>query len=199
MVSTPAPCIHSSQDAVRFNTEHRIGSGTKRGYSEQLVIPFDRYSLHAFVAAIDPTTNLSVDIAQFVVTAPLGGFEIVSPEMDTSKSTPYLVLRSLSAVIKRSKISQMFTLSLALFNWFLTIGMIYATILVIFGKIEANSTVAFMPFSMMLTIPVVRGLYADSPSLGASFGTLRIRQLVSSSFDSLYIQIRRASLCNFCP
>ena len=177
MVSTLTPYITNSQDAVRFNTEHHIGSGTKWGHSEQLVIPFDSYSLRAFAAAIDPTTNLSVYIAGFVVTTPLGSFEILSRDMDTSDPTPYLVLRSLSAVIKRSTISRMFTISLALFNWLLTIGMIYITTLVIFGKIEASSAVAFMPFSMMLTIPAVRGLYADPPSLAASFGMLRIRQV----------------------
>lgn len=138
------------------------------------MIPFDRYSLRAFAAAIDPATNLSVYIARFVIATPLGSFEILSRDTDTSEPTPYLVLRSLSAVIKRSTISQMFTLSLALFNWLLTIGMIYTTALVIFGKIEASSTVAFMPFSMMLTIPAVRGLYVDLPSLAASFGTPRI-------------------------
>jgi len=150
------------------------------------VIPFDSYSLRSFAAAIDPTTNLSVYIAWFVVTTPLGSFEILSCDTGTIESTPYLVLRSLSAVIKRSTISRMFTLSLALFNWFLTIGMIYTTALVIFGKVEASSTVAFMPFSMMLTIPAVRGLYADPPSLAASFGTLRTPQSISPPFDPLY-------------
>ena len=150
------------------------------------MIPFDRYSLRSFAAAVDPTTNLSVYIAWFVVTTPLGSFEIVSCDTGTSEPTPYLVLRSLSAVIKRSTISRMFTLSLALFNWSLTIGMIYTTALVIFGKIEASSAVAFMPFSMMLTIPAVRGLYADPPSLAASFGTLCTPQLISPPFDPLY-------------
>ena len=175
MAPTLTPPVYSTQDAVRFNTDHRIGSGTKWGYSAQLVIPFDCYSLRAFVAAIDPATNLSVYIARFVVTVPLGSFEILSHDMDTDEPTPYLELRSLSAMIKRSTISRMITLSLVIFNWFLTIGMIHITTLVIFGKIEASSAVALMPFSMMLTIPAVRGLYADPPSLVASFGALRIR------------------------
>lgn len=173
MLLTCKPSIYSSQGAVRFSTEHRLGSGTKWGYSEQLVIPFDRYSFSAFAIAIDPATNLSVYITQFVVAAPLGSFEILSRDTDASEPTQYLVFRSLSAVIKRSMISRISTLSLALFNWFLTIGMIYVTALVMFGKIEASNAVAFMPFSMMLTVPAVRGLYVDTPSFTTSFGTLR--------------------------
>ena len=195
VASNLTPSINSSQDSLHFSTNHYISSGAKRRYSEQLVTPFDRYSLRTFAAAVDPTTNLSVRIARLAVTSPLNSFEVRSHDADTTGPAPFLVLRSLKAMIKRSTISQMFTISLVIFNWFLTIGMIYTTGLVMFGMIEPNSAVALMPFSMMLAIPAVRSLYADLPCLATSFGALRIRQPISISSNSFYAQTRRASSC----
>ena len=194
MAVTLTPSVYSSQSSVRFNTEHRISAGTRRDHGEQLVIPFDRYTLRAFAAAIDPATNLSVYISRFVIATPLGTFEILSHDMDTSEPTynpgnasitPYFVLRVLSAEIKRSTISRTFTISLALFNCLLTIGMVYVTVLVVLGEIEANNAVAFMPFSMMLTVPAVRALYAEPPSFAASLGRLRTRRPAPSSSDHI--------------
>jgi len=78
------------------------------------------------------------------------------------------------AEIRRSTTAQMFTLSLALINWVLTIGSIYVTAIVVSGKMEPNNAVAALPFSMMLTIPGVRALCSDVPTLSPSLGTLRI-------------------------
>jgi hypothetical protein len=144
------------------------------------MIPFDRYTLRAFAAAIDPTTNRSVYIARFTVARPLGTFIILSHDVDASELAPifknshatsYPGSRVLNAEIKRSTIARTFTLALALINWLLTIGSIYITALVASGKMEPNNAVAALPFSMMLTIPAVRAIYAEPSPLSMSLGT----------------------------
>lgn len=202
---------HSSQDTVYFQTYHRFGAGTKRGYPEQLIIPFDRYTLHAFSAAIDPATNDSVYIAQFEVASSLGSFVILSRDVDASERpylsdngrvTPHTGSRVLNAEIKRSTIAQTFILSLALVNWLLTIGTVYVTTLVASGKMEANDVIAALPISMMLAIPEIRDLYTESPGLCTSLGTFHVPLPTHSCPDSLppdtagfFVQLLAIALC----
>ena len=146
------------------------------------MIPFDRYALRAFAIAIDPATNNSVYIARFVVASPLGNFVVLSHDIAASEVagvsyngvTPHTGSRVLNVEIRRSTIVQIFTLSLALVNWMLTIGTVYVTTLIASGKMEANDAAAALPISMLLTIPGIRALYAESPNLTASLGTLPI-------------------------
>ena len=196
---------YSNQDIVYFQTGHRFGAGTKQDYPEQLVVPFDRYTLHAFAAAIDPATNHSVDIAQFAVAGSLGSFVMLSYDADASE-LPYISdngqvaplagTRVLNAEIKRSTIARTFMLSLALANWLLTIGTVYVTTLVASGKMEANDAVAALPISMMLAIPEIRDLYAESPGLPTSLGTLRIHSSVTLRPDPPCLKIQQVSLCS---
>ena len=174
---------YNSRDVTCFQTDHRISAGTKRGYTEQLVIPFDRYTLRAFAIAIDPATNNSVYIARFMVASPLGNFVVVSHDIaaselanasDNGRVTPHTESRVLSAEIRRSTIAQIFTLSLALVNWMLTIGTVYVTTLIASGKMEANDAAAALPISMLLTIPGIRALYTESPNLVASLGAFLV-------------------------
>ena len=65
--------------------------------------------------------------------------------------------------ITRSTVAKAFMISLWLINWSLTAGSIYVTALVAYGRLEANSMVAALPFSAMLTIPAIRSLRATSP------------------------------------
>jgi len=171
---------YSSQDGVHFQTDHRIGAGTEQGYVEQLMIPFDRYTLRAFAAAIDPATNRSVYIAQFAVARSLGSFIILSQSVRT-RELPYVYedghvslrtgARVLNAEIKRSLIAQAFVLSLALVNWSLTIGTVYITALIASGKMETNGAVVALPISVMFAVLGIRGLYTGPPMLSTSLGT----------------------------
>ena len=203
---------HSSQDKIYFQTYHRFGAGTKRGYPEQLIIPFDRYALRAFAAAIDPATNNTVHIAQFAVASSLGSFVIFSHDVDANelpylsdngRVTPHIGSRVLNAEIKRSTIAQTFILSLALINWLLTIGTVYVTTLVASGKMEANDVVAALPISMMLAIPEIRDLYTESPGLCTSLGTFRVHSptpsrpdpAASSDTAGFFVQLLAIALC----
>lgn len=197
---------YSSQDGVHFQTDHRIGAGTEQGYTGQLMIPFGRYALHAFVAAIDPATNLSVYIAQFTVARSLGSFIVLSHGARTKelqyvsedgRATSHTAARVLNAEIKRSLIAEAFVLSLALINWLLTIETVYITALIASGKMEANRAVVALPISMMFAVPGIRALYARPPTLSTSFGTFCLHQSTLRRFDPLHLQIRHAPSCNF--
>lgn len=185
---------------VCFRTEHRISAGGKWGYAEQLVVPFDSYTLRVLATAINPATNQSVRIARFAVTSPVGSFAIISHDADATESihnpekervAPRAGSRMLNIEIKRSKIARTFILSLALLDWLLVFGTVYITALVTSGNMEASNGLALLPFSMLVTIPTIRALYAESPSLSTSIGTFRIPRQISLKFDPLLLRYGR--------
>jgi len=52
--------------------EHRFKKYCKRDPAENLVVPFQHYTFDAFVFAIDPTTNRSVQVIMFSILDTLG-------------------------------------------------------------------------------------------------------------------------------
>ena len=57
-----------------------------------------------------------------------------------------------------------------LINWALTIGSIYITFVVIFGKEKIDLAVLVLPVTIILTIPALRALYIGSPPYGIYIG-----------------------------
>ena len=148
------------------------------------MVPFERYTFHAFAFAIDPTTNSSVHIAMFSVLDTLADFVIRSHDAtDVSKFTydsgdglvtTEVESRVLRAEIERSAIAKAFAVCLFLINWALTIGSVYATALVASGRLEVTSMVTGLPFSALLAIPTVRSLCSGLPPLGVYIGKFYI-------------------------
>ena len=145
-----------------------------------LVVPFEPYCFHASVFAIDPLTNTSVEIGMFgILDTPndyvisfhnAAGTTDFTYESEDGLVTTEADSRVLWAEIKRSSIAKAFAICLFLGSWTVTIGSVYTTALVTFGRLEANSVVAALPLSALLAIPAIRSLYISSPPLGSSVG-----------------------------
>jgi len=167
-------------DPPMFIAEHRFDKYGKRNPTENLMVPFQRYSFNAFVVAIDPGTNLSVHIDMFGILDTLGDFVIQSQDVVATSELTYdsgnglvtteVQSRLLRAEITQSRIAKTFAICLFLANWMVTVGSVYITALVASRMLDANSMLAALPFSAPLTIPAVRFLYTNSPLLGTSMG-----------------------------
>ena len=189
---TLTPRIRRIWDPPRFTTEHQFDKCGKWGPTEDLMVPFERYNFHAFAFAIDPTTNSSVRIAMFGVLDTLADFVIRSRDAaDTRKFTfdagagpvtAKVESRVLRAEIERSAIAKAFAVCLFLINWALTIGSVYATVLVASGRLEVTSMVTGLPLSALLAIPTVRSLCSSSPPLGVFIGKPHTSSLLSFYF-----------------
>ena len=196
-------------DPPRFTMEHKFNRHGKWDPNEDFMDPFEYYSFHAVAFAIDPTTNSSVHVSVFGVLDTLGDFVIHSHDTaDTSaftyKSGDGLVSmevqsRVLRAEIKRSVISKAFAICVFLGNWAMTIGSVYATVLVAFDRLEANSVITALPFSALLAIPAIRSLY--SSSLGVSIGEPITPPICSAAQPTLpdavafFVQTATIGLC----
>ena len=167
-------------DSPMFTTEHQFDKCGKWDPTQDLVIPFEHYSFHASAFAIDPITNGSVKLTTFGIVDTLGDFVIRSYDVaDTTKFTyesedglvaTEVESRVIRVEIERCMIAKAFVICLFLGNWAMAVSSVYTTALVVFGKLEANSTVAALPFSALLAIPTIRSLYISSPPLGSSVG-----------------------------
>ena len=164
----------------RFTMEHQFDRYGERDSARGLMVPFEHYGFHAFAFAIDPVTNNSVQIAMFCIVDTLGDF-VIRPynAADTTKFTyeskdglvaTEVESRVIRVEIERSAIAKAFVVCLSLGNWAVTVSSVYTTALVVFGKLEANSMIAALPFSALLAIPTIRSLYIGSPPLGSSVG-----------------------------
>jgi len=194
----------------RFTVEHQFDKCGKWNPSQDLVVPFEHYGFHASVFAIDPLTNSSVKIAMFGIADTLGDFVIRSYDVaDTTELTyeseDWLVTaevesRVLRAEIERSAIAKAFLICLFIGNWAVTVSSVYTTALVVFGKLEATSVIAALPFSALLAIPTIRSLYISSPPLGLSVGKPRLFHFSPpvSRFDQLH-QMQLRSSCRLRP
>ena len=197
-------------DQPRFTGEHRFDKCGKWDPTKDLVVPFEHYGFHASIFAIDPLTNSSVQIATFGITDTLGDFVIRSYDVANTAKFTYdsgdgLVTtevgsRVLRAEIERSAIAKAFLICLFIGNWAVAVGSVYTTALVVFGKLEANSMIAVLPFSALLAIPTIRSLYINSPPLGFSIGKPHLcdfSQLVSRFYRFHQMQLR--SSCRLRP
>ena len=183
----------SIRDPPGFITKHIFDEHGKWDPTEDLMVLFQHYSFNTFTFAIDPATNNSVRIATFDVLDVLGDFVIRSRDAaDTieftydpgnGSVTTEVESRLLLVEITRSAISKAFAMSMFFANWAVTVASVYITVLVAFGKLDANSVVAALPFSALLAIPTIRSLYVDSPPLRISIGQSRVPSFLPFCFS----------------
>ena len=137
------------------------------------MVPFDQYVFHTHAFAIDAATNHSLSMSMSVVADALGDFvltshgEAVASKLTYDSGDGLLTTEIESCLLRveitRSTVAKAFMISLWLINWSLTASSIYVTALVAYGRLEANSMVAALPFSALLTIPAIRSLRTTSP------------------------------------
>ena len=176
--------MHSVLNPPGFTIEHQFDKSGEWDPTQDLVVPFEHHSFHASAFAIDPLTNSSIQIAMFGIFDALGDYVIRSYDAAGTTKFTYesgdgLVTTEVEscvmrAKIERSAIAKAILICLFIGNWAVTVSSVYTTALVMFGKLEANSMIAALPFSALLAIPTIRSLYISSPPLGFSVGKPRL-------------------------
>ena len=193
-----------------FTIEHQFDKCGEWDPTQDLVVPFEHYSFHASVFAIDPLTNGSIQIAMFGIFDALGDYVIRSYDAAGTTKFTYesgdglvtteVESRVLRAEIEQSAIAKAFMVCLFIGNWAVTVSSVYTTALVMFGKLEANNMIAALPFSALLAIPTIRSLYIGSPPLGFSIGEPHLSHFSPSVLRfNRSRQMRLRSSCRWRP
>ena len=159
----------------RFETEHELHA------SSRFPVPFDSYTFQAFVFAINPVSNQSVDIAQFTVPSSPDGFTIYFTDVDVEKRFTYdtgegsttveVKSRLLTVVIRYSALTLTLTTCMFATNWVLTFASMYIAI-----SATTEGSVTWSAFvlhgTMALIIPSIRNLYLCPPPFGVYLGMI---------------------------
>jgi len=150
-----------------FRTNHELHPSGSSVYS---------YAFHAFAFAVNPATNVSVDIARFAITNPSDSFTTSSRSTNVTKGFVYdtdsgpttveIVAHALDVEISHSRLTQGISLCMFATNWILTITSAYITFSAV-TKGRVGFAVVILHGSMVFAILGIRGLYASSPPFGA--------------------------------
>lgn len=163
-----------------FRTEHGL---------HPLESPANSYAFAVFAFAIDPITNLSVDIGQFTIANSFDGFTTSARDTKMMKDFTYnadsgprtveIVAHVLEVEICRSKSARALAFCMFTTNWALTIMSAYLAFSAIrTGRV--SFAMVILHASMMLAIPSIRSLYVSLEPLGAFSGMFRHTPLLHS-------------------
>ena len=156
--------------------EHRTTIG------KQYLTPFDGYRLTAFAFVIERATNKSLPIATFAV-GDAGPADFTTTSVDTptrnnftydtedGPATVEVESHTISAKVRHSLRSRTLTFSMFAINWVLTLCSVAIALVVLRRRGEVKDGVAFLPITVILSIPTIRSLYVGSPPFGILLGT----------------------------
>lgn len=142
-----------------------------------------RYGFTAFVFAVESATNKSIPITGFAVGDSNNGpldFTTTSVDVQTTNNFTYdtkdglvtvqVESRTLTATVKHSSPARALTFSMFAINWVLTLGSVAIALIVFKRRGDVKDGVAFLPITVILSIPTIRGLYVGSPPFGILIG-----------------------------
>jgi len=178
---------------ISFDTEHWTIPGN------QSFIPLDRYYFTTFAFVIESTTNKSIPITMFTVGDGVYGpvdFTTASVEVETKNNFTYntedgpvtmeVQSRTVLATTRRSNNARAFTFSMFAINWILTLGSVIIVVVVFMRRGEVNDGVAFLPITVILSIPTIRVLYVGSPPFGIFIGMHQNRPTPLPRIDTVF-------------
>ncbi|KAF9785343.1 hypothetical protein BJ322DRAFT_1211220 [Thelephora terrestris] len=146
-------------------------------YSDQFYFPEDECVFEAIIFVLDEATNKSVPITGFSFSSSGLDFDTEHDLQEVSLKIVYdtvggptaewIQASYMIATIKHGPRARAITYSMFVINWILTLSSTITTVSVIFHRRGVGKdTVALLPITVILTIPVIRSLYAGSPPYG---------------------------------
>ena len=160
--------------------EHRTTTG------KQYLAPFDGYSFMASAFIVERATNKSLPIAVFAV-GDAGPADFTTTSVDTptrnnftydtedGPATVEVESHTISAKVRHSLRARTLTFSMFAINWVLTLCSMAVALIVFRRQGEVKDGVAFLPITVILSIPTIRSLYVGSPPFGIVLGTCQNR------------------------
>ena len=169
--------LFSPLELISFDTEHRMIP------DNQSFIPLDQCYFTTFAFVIESSTNKSIPITLFAVGDSADGpvdFTTTFFEVETRNNFTYstedgpvtveVESRTMLTTTKRSNNARALTFSMFAINWILTLGSVAIALVVFRRRGEVKDGVAFLPITIILSIPTIRSLYVGSPPFGIVLG-----------------------------
>lgn len=156
-----------TRELVSFRTNHELHPSGPSA---------DSYIFHAFAFAIDPSTNLPVDVALFTIAGLPDGFATSSrrttvsggfvPSTDDGSTMVEIEAWTLEVKYRRSKLSGALTLCMFAMSWALTLGSVCVTLMAMTKGAVSLTTIVLHAFTALAILGLWGGWLG-----GRSFGT----------------------------
>ena len=150
----------------------------------------DSYAFNVFGFAIDPSTNLPIDMARFAIANSVDGYTISSRAMNITKdftfntdsglATAEILAYALEVGIGHSKFTRALTMCMSVTTWVLTIVSTYFAFSAV-KKGRVDFAIVILHASIVLAISGIQKVYSSPPPFGISLGTLRLCPSVAQS------------------
>jgi len=153
------------RDLISFRTEHTLHPSGD---------PVESYTFHASAFAIDPTTNLSIDIARFAISRWLDGFTTQVARVSTHGTNDGLATTGIEPIVleveyRPPKSSGAFTMCALVTSWALTLVSVYVSLVVMTGG-RANFSALVLNVLTVLAILGLWGGWLGKQSFGIYLG-----------------------------
>jgi len=152
-----------------------------------------------FAFVVESSTNKSIPITTFAVGDGDYGpvdFTTTSVELETRNNFTYnteggpitveVESRAVLATTRRSNNARVLTFAMFAINWILTLGSVAIALVSLLRRGEVNDGVAFLPVTVILSIPTIRGLYVGSPPFGTPIGMHQNCSALLSRIDTAF-------------
>ena len=169
--------LPSLLDMISFDKEHRVETG------DRWCTPFDHYGFTASAFAVESATNRSVPITLAVGNAGPGDLSdfttrcqtiptrtVFTYDVGIGPATVEVESYTTFAEVKRTARARALTLSMFAINWVLALFSVAVAMSLVLKK-NVKEGFAFLPVTIILSIPGVRSLYVGSPPFGIFLGT----------------------------
>ncbi|KAE9392707.1 hypothetical protein BT96DRAFT_979278 [Gymnopus androsaceus JB14] len=137
------------------------------GFESEIVYPFDWYGLSFIMTAVETNTNNTIPMAGASIFNPRSSQWVSNSDYtfldlpdQAGRITTYIYLNRHSAVIVG-------VLLLIIFNWLVTLSLLYMSILNVLPHREVSGSdgIALL-FAGLFALPTIRGIFPGSPALG---------------------------------
>lgn len=140
-----------------------------------------------FGFAVDPSTNLPIDMARFAIANSVDGYTITSRTTNITKDFTYntdsgpttteILAHGLEVGISRSGFTQALTMCMFVTTWVLTIVSTYFAFSAV-KKGRVDFAIVILHASIVLAISGIQKIYTSPPPFGISLGMLLCRASV---------------------
>ncbi len=145
----------------------QLSSVKNRAFNQQYFYPFDRYRAVTNFFAINSNNNTSLPISHLVFTDFANNFDPKTVEHPSRTVFNGSFVDSFTSVLslERTANAQLYTVMLFLLNWALTGMTVYITMLIQIGEALGEGIVV-LPLTILLILPMIRGMFVESPPFG---------------------------------
>jgi hypothetical protein len=146
-----------------------------RPFDQRYFYPFDKYSIVTTFVVFNTAANASLPIVRLALSDTVNNFQPQLDEWQTQTRVNHSLIvnsRTTHANIQRTISAKVFVILIFISNWIITAAVMYITCLALWSNTKFGDGVVLLPMTIILTLPLLRQFFVDSPPIGILLDSL---------------------------